>query len=83
MSNSKVKKWGNSLAIRLPKEVVDKLGVIDGMHIRIDIHESKKEVTLRPQQKVVPSLEELVKKITPSNLHPETDWGAPRGNEFW
>ncbi len=83
MSTGQVKKWGNSLAIRLPKEVVDKLGVVDGMNIQIEIHDLKKEVTIRPQRKVIPPLDELVKQITPENLHPLFDWGKPRGNEFW
>jgi antitoxin component of MazEF toxin-antitoxin module len=49
-------------------------------------HKVKKQgntLLISPQRKVVPPLEELIKKITPLNLHPETCWGAPRGNEFW
>jgi antitoxin MazE len=29
------------------------------------------------------SLESLIAKITPENVHPETDWGPRRGNEVW
>lgn len=83
MSINQVKKWGNSLAIRLPKEVIAKLNIVDGTNISIEIDDKKGEVTLRPYRKPVPSLEELVKRITPENIHPLVDWGKPRGNEYW
>lgn len=34
-------------------------------------------------KEIVPSLEELVTKITPKNRHPETDWGKSEGKEIW
>jgi antitoxin MazE len=30
-----------------------------------------------------PTLEELLAKVTPENIHPEMDWGPPVGREFW
>ena len=30
-----------------------------------------------------PTLDELIARITPENLHPETDWGLPVGKEIW
>jgi antitoxin component of MazEF toxin-antitoxin module len=29
------------------------------------------------------SLDELLQQIAPENLHSETDWGDPVGNEVW
>jgi antitoxin MazE len=34
-------------------------------------------------ERIQPTLEELVARITPKNRHDETDWGAPIGNEVW
>lgn len=75
---SQVAKWGNSLAVRLPKAFVDKLGVGEGEPVDIDI--SGDAITVRrPKQ----SLERLLEQVTPDNLHGEADTGKPVGREQW
>ena len=76
-----IQKWGNSLAVRLPKEVTRKLALRQGRKVRV--YEKKKEVIIAPTREKEKSLKELIGEITPKNLHRETDWGAPRGREIW
>ncbi len=79
----KAKKWGNSLAVRIPKEVVENFKLADGTNIVLHMDPTKGLIALIPSEKNVPTLEELLAGITKDNIHPETDWGKPMGSEFW
>ena len=76
-----IKKWGNSLAVRLPKHVVEKLKLREGS--RVEVREQKKEVIISRAVKARLTLKEKIKLITPENSHQEIDWGPPRGKEIW
>ncbi len=76
-----IQKWGNSLAVRLPKSVTQKLALCAGRRVRV--YEEGKEVIIAPARKAEKSLKELLAMITPENLHAETDWGRPLGREIW
>ena len=76
-----IQKWGNSLAVRLPKEVTRKLALRPGSRVRV--YEEKREVIITPAREQGKSLKKLIAGITPENLHAETDWGKPRGREVW
>jgi antitoxin MazE len=79
MPKAQLAKWGNSLAVRIPKDVAEQARLREGDSIVIEALEGR--VELRPAERV-PSLEELVAKITPENRHEETDWGRDRGKEI-
>ena len=78
---SELKKWGNSLAVRLPKPVAEAAGLRMGDVVEL-VPRGKGKVEMRSAVRR-PSLAELVERITPENLHPETKWGPPRGREEW
>jgi antitoxin MazE len=59
-------KWGNSLAIRIPKDVVESADMHEGD--RLEIVSERGQLVLIPQT-VRPSLEKLIARITPENLH--------------
>ena len=71
-------KWGNSLALRIPKVFLVHLGLDLGNEMEMEI-KSNQIVLSRPKY----DLHDLVKKITPSNRHDSTDWGSPVGKEIW
>lgn len=79
--STKVQKWGNSLALRLPKEVTKKLNLAEG--VEVDIVSKAKNIVVKPKLTRKFTLEELVSKITPQNRHQETNWGRPVGREIW
>ncbi|MGH7158126.1 MAG: AbrB/MazE/SpoVT family DNA-binding domain-containing protein [Candidatus Saccharimonadales bacterium] len=81
MSTTTIKKWGNSLALRIPAKAAQDLGLRDATVISLTI--SKDGLYLSPVKKPKPSLRELVDKITPGNSHDEVDWGEPAGKEIW
>lgn len=76
--SSTVKKWGNSLAIRIPQVVAEAAHMRDGAEVEISIHD--KQITIDLKKKT-PTLEELLAKITPENRHKEIDFGR-KGKEL-
>jgi antitoxin MazE len=74
-------KWGNSLAIRVPKSVAVQVGLKAQDDLEIEVQDGN--VVLKPHLRRVYRLEDLVKRITPKNLHSEIDTGGPVGHEIW
>jgi antitoxin MazE len=77
---SRISKWGNSLALRIPKALSSELELEDGAEVEISVDNGSIII------KAVSSnyhLDDLVRGITPENRHTETDWGAPKGSEVW
>lgn len=77
---TKVQRWGNSLAVRLPKVILDDLNIKEGSDINISVENNA--IKIIPIKKK-PTLEELMSKITPENKHDEVNWGKPEGAEIW
>ena len=76
MSTVVVQKWGNSLGIRIPKEVADRIGIGQGSEIELYVPENQKIITLKPKKSQKKyTLEELLSQITPENRHKEIDFG--------
>lgn len=77
----KIGNWGNSLAVRIPREVAEKSGLKAGDTVAVAAAAAGKltVVRKRPQYRI----EDLVKKMKAENRHQLIDWGPPRGKEFW
>ena len=78
---TQIKKWGNSLALRIPK-----LFAIDAnlkLNKVVDISIDKGSIIVRPISEKEYSLEKLLEGITKNNLHEEFDTGTPVGKEIW
>ena len=78
MPSSQIVRWGNSLAVRIPKLVAEEAGVSEGDPIELEAEHGEIKLTLRER---VPSLKELVSRITPENRHGETPVGPEVGKE--
>ncbi|MBP8950498.1 MAG: AbrB/MazE/SpoVT family DNA-binding domain-containing protein [Candidatus Promineofilum sp.] len=78
---TKVQKWGNSVALRIPKAFVEEMRMTVDTAVEMSIEDGK--LVISPVERVEYSLEELLAQITPENLHAEVDWGAPVGQETW
>lgn len=77
----RVQKWGNSLAVRIPKAFAKEVGLEPDT--LVDVTLSDGNLVVKPVPVQVPTLEEMLAKITPETLHGETDWGPPVGREIW
>ncbi|MFY9822212.1 MAG: AbrB/MazE/SpoVT family DNA-binding domain-containing protein [Thermoanaerobaculia bacterium] len=76
---AKIQKWGNSLAVRIPKPIAQDIGLRLDADVDMSIQEGS--LVLVPTRRQY-SLEELVKGITPKNRHAEIDLGPPVGREI-
>ena len=76
-----IKKWGNSLALRIPKLFAINANL--KINKTVDISIDKGSIIITPINKKEYSLEELLKGVNKSNLHGEIDTGAPVGKEIW
>lgn len=75
-----IQKWGNSLAVRIPKSIADHLNVDAGSKVSIELKDN--EIKIIPENRK-PTLEELMARVTPENQHNPVDWGQPQGKEIW
>lgn len=80
-NKSQLAKWGNSLAVRLPRQIVETARLKEGDPLNLSVGKDG-AVVMRPARRTY-RLEELVSRITPRNRHDETDWGGPVGEEIW
>jgi antitoxin MazE len=78
---SRVRKWGNSLAVRIPWGFAKDAGIEDGAEIDIRIQDG--DIRIRPMRPPKYPLHELLSQITEDNLHPEVDSGPSQGREAW
>ena len=67
-------KWGNSLAIRVPKAVPTQVGIKAQDELDIEVHDGN--VVLKPHLRRVYWHDDLVKRITKKNMHTEFDSGT-------
>ena len=81
MYTTNIKKWGNSLAVRIPKHVAEELHI--DQHTEVDLQVAEGELHIKP--KAVPhySLDDLLPQISADNTHREIETGTPQGNEVW
>jgi antitoxin MazE len=86
---AKIARWGNSLALRLPAEVVRDFGLEEGQVVELNPNKPTIEIkTGRPrtaQGIPIYTLDELVsemKRLGPQNQSKTIDWGPDRGSEI-
>lgn len=78
---SRVQKWGNSLALRIPKAIADDLGLTVDSPVNLCAIKGRLEV--RPEKDSVSELDALLARVTSDNLHVEHDSGHSVGAEEW
>jgi antitoxin MazE len=78
---TRIQKWGNSLALRIPKSFALESGLDQDVLVDVALVDGKLVVTPLPTPAI--SLEALLAGITDDNLHDEQDTGVAVGNEVW
>ena len=76
-----IQKWGNSLAVRIPKPLAEQAHITQGSLVEIKIVDDVLQIKpVAPQQY---TLAALLEGITEENLHDEVDTGEAQGKEVW
>ena len=77
---TRIQKWGNSLALRIPKSLAAESHLEQETLVDVTLQETRLVVT--PVETEL-TLDQLVARITPENRHGEQDFGLPVGREVW
>jgi antitoxin MazE len=73
-----VAKWGNSLGVRVPKDIAARVGLREGSRVEMIAEGDRIVLTVaRPAY----TLEELLVGTTPEAMHEAFDWGDDLGRE--
>jgi antitoxin MazE len=75
-----VQRWGNSLAVRIPKPFAAEAQLSEDSDVDISVEQGR--IVITPAKRDW-NLAKLLKQISPSNLHREVEWGDSRGKEIW
>jgi antitoxin MazE len=78
---TRVQRWGNSLALRIPKLLADEAGLKDNSSVQLVLRD--KQLVVVPVAKPALSLDALLAQVTDENLHREVDAGPAVGGEAW
>lgn len=78
---TKIQKWGNSLALRIPKGFAQHVNLENSSEV--DIHLQDKQIIIKPVVRENQSLEDLLAGINDNNIHSEVETGKAEGNEIW
>jgi antitoxin MazE len=70
-----VAKWGNSLGVRIPRVLANKIGLHEGTPVDVSIKDS--HIIISKEY----SLNSLLDQVTPENIHEEVQFGPACGKE--
>ena len=78
---AQIARWGNSLAVRIPKATAEAAHFREGDLLVLEV-EGQGLIAMKASSRPA-TLDDLVAQITPENIHGVVEWNAPVGNEAW
>lgn len=78
---TKIQKWGNSLALRIPKGFAQHSNLENNSEV--DIHLEDRQIIIKPVIRENKTLENLLAGVNENNIHSEVETGSAEGNEMW
>lgn len=82
MNTVTVSRWGNSLGLRIPKGVIDAVGLTEGDTMAVEARDGV--ITVRKVRSVKRyTLAEALGAFQNVGEDPSADWGTPQGREEW
>ena len=78
---TQIQKWGNSLALRIPKSFAVESNIGQGSTVEVSLENGR--IIVFPVTETEVSLDEMLAQITAENFHGEIDPGAFVGQEAW
>ena len=76
-----IQKWGNSLALRIPKPFAEEAEVKEGTVVDLSLAGGKLVAVPDVTRRI--TLKQLLRKVTKGNLHKEVDFSSAAGREVW
>lgn len=78
---SRIQKWGNSLALRIPKSFAREIGLDRDVPVNVSLEDGK--LVVAPIVEPPLTLERLLEQVTEDNIHREVDTSRAVGEEVW
>lgn len=78
---TRIGKWGNSLALRIPQCVAARVGIT--LNAAVELTPRGDELVVSLLRRPCTELEDLLACVTEENLHGEVETGASVGGEAW
>lgn len=78
---TRVQRWGNSLALRIPKPFATEVGLEPDTPVEVTLVDGK--LVVAPVVEAALTLDGLLAQVTEDNLHREVETGPAIGNEVW
>lgn len=78
---TKVQKWGNSLAVRIPRSVAADTQLSSGKTVNLAVRDG--QIVIAPARQQQFRLNDLLRGVTPRNRHAEVAAGNAVGQEAW
>jgi len=78
---TRVQKWGNSLAVRIPKSFAAGMGIGNNAPVEMSLEEDA--LVIKPDRDRAWDLDALLAEVTDENIHPEWETEEPAGEESW
>ncbi len=78
---TRMQKWGNSLALRIPKLICKEAGLKYNSRVRITLKD--RQIVVEAVEPDALTLEDMLDEVTSDNLHGETESSGPVGAEIW
>ena len=76
-----IQRWGNSLALRIPKSFAKDVHLESGAVVNLSIAHGR--LVIEPSRRNKYTLSQLLKNVSKKQRHPEWDMGGPVGKEVW
>lgn len=80
-AKTQVARWGNSLAVRIPKSMADAAHFNEGDTLILEV-EAPGSIAMKAAVRPA-TLKDLLAQVTPENIHVVVEWGEPAGDERW
>ena len=78
---ARIQKWGNSLALRIPKSFAVETRLEEGTLVEVSLRDGT--LIVSPLRQPIVTLADLLKDVTEQNLHHEVETGPAVGGEVW
>jgi antitoxin MazE len=79
LMRARVQKWGNSLAVRIPKPLALETALDQDTVVDVSVEDGR--LVISPVEEPEYTLEGLLSQVTDENIHPAVDWGPSVGKE--
>ncbi|MXZ71048.1 MAG: AbrB/MazE/SpoVT family DNA-binding domain-containing protein [Acidobacteria bacterium] len=78
---TRIGKWGNSLALRIPQSVAASMGIT--LNATVELTPRGEQLVVSVLDRFPAKLDDLLARVTEDNLHGEVETGPPVGGEAW